>query len=203
MHAAAVEIGAGLAAQEDLLVGADDHAAVPVDVVLEPVLDAEPAQPLVLLLAFPRNAVGDDRLDLELDQHLGKRETADDETGAAGKDAAKMPPDRVVDRLAIGAVGDVQRDLADVFERRAGFLEQDLDVLHRLIGLRRRVAGADEVMVEVEAGLAAQEDAVAGAHRHAHLVRAAFPDALGIVVAAQSRMGHDASLGPALSARRR
>src|SRR5262249_33121777 len=55
---AALEIRAGLAAKEDLLIGADDHAAVPVDIVLEPVLDAEPAQPLVLLLALPRDAVG-------------------------------------------------------------------------------------------------------------------------------------------------
>src|SRR5436190_11733076 len=64
------------------------------------------------LPAIPRLfAVRDHRVDVDLDQHLGQREAAHDEAGAAGMDALQMPADDVVDRLAVAAVHDVGGDL--------------------------------------------------------------------------------------------
>src|SRR5216683_1451450 len=147
----------------DLLGAAHDHRAVPVDALAEPVPYVELAQAVMRHGgASSRLVGGDDGLDIDLDQHLGQGKAVDDETGAAGKDAFEMSPDDVVDRLAIGAVGDIGGDLADISHLGAGLLEKNPDVLHRLISLRRRIALADEFIVEVEAGLAAQEDDVSG-----------------------------------------
>ncbi len=78
--------------------------------------------------------------------------------------------DHLIDRLAIGAIGNVDRDLDDILELRSGLLEQDLGAIHRVLGLRRGIADADDLAVEVHGGLAAQVDRVAGAHRHADVV---------------------------------
>ena len=53
---------------------------------------------------------------------------------------------------------------------RAGFFQQDANVLHRLLCLCGGVAEADKLAIEREAGLTAQEHEVPGAHGHAHLV---------------------------------
>jgi len=52
----------------------------------------------------------------------------------------------------------------------ARFLQQLLDVLHRLLGLLLRIAQADQVALEIGADLAAHIDGVAGAHGLAQVV---------------------------------
>ncbi|KAG0762858.1 hypothetical protein G6F22_018548 [Rhizopus arrhizus] len=67
-----------------------------------------------------------------------------------------------IDRLAITGIDDVDRDLADVLQFAAGFLEQHVDVLHRLLRLAGGIADADALgRVQVLADLPAQEDGTA------------------------------------------
>ncbi len=110
--------------------------------------------------------VGDDDVDVELDEHVRHRQAGDDEAGAARGDAAQVAGDGVVDRLAVRSVEQIGRHLADVLERPARLLDQDLQVLHRLVGLRGRVALAVELAVEVDAGEAGDEDAASGCSDH-------------------------------------
>jgi len=78
-----------------------------------------------------------------------------------------MPANRLVDRFAMTAMQDVDRYLADIIERGAGFFQQRRDVLHRLVGLGAGIAISDEFAAKACTGLAAQVSAVAGAHRFA------------------------------------
>src|SRR5712692_5385610 len=75
-----------------------------------------------------------DGLDIDLYEHLRQGETVDDQARAAGEDSLQVAPDHSVDGFAIGAIGDVGRDLADMLHLGAGLLEQHLHVLHGLIG---------------------------------------------------------------------
>src|SRR5262249_15419865 len=118
----------------------------------------------------PRFILGDDRLDINLHHPFRPRQALHDEAGRAGIDALQPLADLLIDRLAIGAVRDVDRNLADMRELAAGFLQQLLDVAHRLLGLLPRIADADHVAPEVLPDLPAQKDVVAGAHGHAEVV---------------------------------
>ena len=117
-----------------------------------------------------RLVVGDDGVDVDLHHHLGARERLDHEAGGDRKDALEVAADDPVDVLAVARVGEVDGDLADVLELAAGLLEELLDAFHGVVGLGGRVADADHLAVEGEAGLAAHEDVVAGAHHHAEVV---------------------------------
>ncbi|KAG0924697.1 hypothetical protein G6F31_019022 [Rhizopus arrhizus] len=67
-----------------------------------------------------------------------------------------------IDRLAITGIDDVDRDLAAGLQFAAGFLEQHVDVLHRLLRLAGGIADADALgRVQVLADLPAQEDGTA------------------------------------------
>src|SRR5262245_24173436 len=91
----------------------------------------------------------------------------DHESGRDRKHAFEMLADHTIDGFAIAWVDDVYRDLANVLERRARFLEQQLDVLHGLVGLSRHVADANALRsLEVLADLAAHEDHRAARNHH-------------------------------------
>jgi hypothetical protein len=110
------------------------------------------------------------RLDVDLHHPFRPRQPVHDEAGRAGIDAFQPLANGAVDRLAIGAIGDVHGDLADMLEAASRLLEQLLHLLHRLIRLGGRIADADHAAVERLADLTAQEDAVAGPDRHAEIV---------------------------------
>ena len=176
-HGPAVELGPGLAAQEDLVAGVDQPAGIAIDVGLaEPVSGIE--QPV-----FPvRAGLGYHRLQIDLDLHLGQRQALDDQSRADGVVAAQVLGHRPVDRYPVGGVGQVGGDHGDVVEARPRLLQQHPGVLHRLVGLGRGVGRIAHLLVEVESGLAAQEDAVPRPDGHAHVVvvAAAGVDVTGV-----------------------
>ena len=61
----------------------------------------------------------DHRVGVDLDQDLRVGESVDDEAGAAGVHTLEMPAGRLVDRFAMAAMQDVDRELADVIDRGA------------------------------------------------------------------------------------
>ena len=117
-----------------------------------------------------RAGVGDHRLQIELNLELRHREALDDEPGTDRVVAAKVVGHRPVNRHPPRRIGEIGGDHGDVVEARPRLLEQRLRVLHRLVGLSRRIGRVAEPVVEVEAGLPAQVDAVSGPHGHAHVV---------------------------------
>ena len=180
MHGPAVELGSGLAAQEDLVAGVDQPAGIAVDVGLaEPVTGAE--QPVLPV----RASLGYHRLQIDLDLHLGQRQALDDQSRADGVVAAQVLGHRPVDRYPVGWIGEVGGNHGDVVEARPGLLQQHPGVLHRLVCLGRRVGRVAHPLREVESGLAAQEDAVPRPDGHAHVVvvAAAGVDVAGVELA--------------------
>ena len=88
-------------------------------------------------------------------------------------DAAEVPADHRIDRAAIGAVADVDGDLADLVHAGACLAQQRRQIGQREIGLCRGVLGPasgsrHEAAVQRRAGLAAHEQlGLAGGHHRA------------------------------------
>src|SRR6266436_2529942 len=87
--------------------------------------------------------VGNDGHGVDFNEPLRPPQRRHDEAGGDRKHALQMFADRAVNRLAVTRIGDIDRDLADVFELGACFLQQGLDVCHGLFGLAGRVADRD------------------------------------------------------------
>src|SRR5262249_37704017 len=91
--------------------------------------------------------------------------------GRAVVDTLEMAVDGGVDRGAVAHVGDVDDQLADVLQRAARLLDQDADVAAGPVGPRAGIARADEVALEILAGLALEEDIVAAGADRARVER--------------------------------
>src|ERR1700733_8072109 len=70
---------------------------------------------------------------VDLDQPFRPRQRRHDDPGRDRKDALQVLPDLAIDRLAIAWIGDVDGDLADVLEARAGLFQEHFYVGHRPI----------------------------------------------------------------------
>src|SRR5216683_4194531 len=143
--------------------------------------------------------VGNDGRGVDFDEPFRPRQRRHDETGRDRMDTLQMFSDLAVDRFAVTRVGDVNRDLADVFNLRAGFLEQGLYVRHGSFGLAGRVADRNaRRRVEILSDLTAHEyKAALGDHGLAQIVVEAL---LGIgvlgVELANPSVSHRASRWP-------
>src|SRR5690242_16824116 len=73
-----------------------------------------------------------DGVHVDLDENAGTRKPIHDQPGPHRKDTLKGLSYHLIDRLPIGAIGDIDGDLTDIVETASGFLEQSLDVLHGL-----------------------------------------------------------------------
>src|SRR3954467_8675032 len=104
---------------------------------------------MVASVRYHRNGV-------DLDHPFRSGESRNDEAGRHRKDALKVLAHGAIDGLTIARIADVDRHLADMLEASASFLHKHGDVLHRPLGLGRRVADADALAcVEVLAYLSA------------------------------------------------
>src|ERR1700761_4515162 len=92
---------------------------------------------------MPSPLVGNDGGHIDLDQPFRACQRRDDDAGRDRKDALQMLADGAVDRFAIARIGDVDGDLADIAELRAGLAQEHADVLHRLFGLPHGIADCD------------------------------------------------------------
>ena len=115
-------------------------------------------------------ACGNHRLDIDFHLQFRECQPLDDQSGADRVVAAQVVGDCLVDRYPVGRVGQIGGDHGDVVETGARLLQQHSGVLHRLVGLDRRIGRIAKPLVEVESGLASKEDAVARPNRHAHVV---------------------------------
>jgi len=85
--------------------------------------------------------------------------------------ALHPPAEHLVDRLAVADVRHVHVAGRDVGELRAALAQQQLDVVHHLLGLAGRVADRDRrTGVEILRHLAAQVDGAPGDHRLTEVV---------------------------------
>ncbi len=125
---------------------------------------------------------GDDRGDVDLDDHLRERQRADADQGVHRElDAAPGFADALAHGDAVAQVGDVGRDLDDVGERRAVMRQHALDLVVGVFALLEEIA--------VVADVAALAVLVFGAD-------AGEIDELGVAdVRHRHRLGEDA-LGP-------
>ncbi len=94
-----------------------------------------------------------DRVDIDLHLHLGHGEPFDDEARGHGRNAFEIAPNHVIHGHTIGAIRNIRRHFAHVLEARSGLFKQLLDVLHGLFGLRGRILGGHQGLVEIESGL--------------------------------------------------
>ena len=164
VHGPAVEVGAGLTPQEDLVAGVHQPAGVAIDLSLaEPVPGVH--HPVLAVRAGLRNH----RLQIDLDLHVRQRQSLDHQPGAHRVIAAQVLRDPPAGRHPEGGIAEVGGDHGDVVEARSRLLQQHPGVLHRLIGLAGGVGRGPHVLIEVEAGLAPQEDPAARLHGHAHV----------------------------------
>src|SRR5262245_19176168 len=103
--------------------------------------------------------VRDDGGGIDLDQPFRPRQRRHHDAGRDREDALQMLSDRAINRFAIAWISDVDGDLADVLNARAGLLQQRFDVPHRLVGLARGIAYGDACRgVEILPNLPANED---------------------------------------------
>src|SRR5262249_23478265 len=90
-----------------------------------------------------RASIRKDGNGIHLDQPFGPGQRRDDDAGRDWKDTLEMLTDHPIDSLSIARIDDIDRDLANVLERRTRLLEQRLNVSHGLVGLSRSVADTD------------------------------------------------------------
>ena len=164
VHGPAVEVGAGLAAQEDLVAGVYQPAGVAIDLSL-----AEPVPGVHHTVLAVRAGLRNHRLQVDLDLHVRQRQSLDHQPGAHRVIPAQVFRDLPAGRHPEGGIGEVGGDHGDVVEARPRLLQQHPGILHRLVGLGRGVGPAPHLLIEVEAGLAPQEDPAARLHGHAHV----------------------------------
>src|SRR4051812_28298824 len=95
---------------------------------------------------------------IDFDHPFRSGESRDYQPGRDREDTFQVLAHGSVYGLPVAWVGDVDGHLADVLEATARFLHEHGDVLHRPLGLGRRVADADALTrVEVLAHLSAQK----------------------------------------------
>src|SRR5262249_3972117 len=114
----------------------------------------------------PRSVLHDG-VHVDLDENAGTRKPIYDQPGPHRKDTLEGLAHHLIDRLSIGAIGDIDGDFTYIVEAAAGFLEQGLDVLHGRGRLSGSIAIANELAVQGTSGLAPQIDTIASAYGHA------------------------------------
>src|SRR5450830_1577948 len=113
------------------------------------------APTIINQLCSIRNHCG--RVDLHQIFRTCKRRHHD--TGRYRKHTFEPATDHAIHIFAIAWIGDINRHLADVLQLAAGFLEQHVDVIHRLLGLAFDVTDADAFGgIQILPDLTAQED---------------------------------------------
>ena len=127
-----------------------------------------------------------ERMRVDLEHDLRPGEGLDDDARRNWVDIAEMLADHRIDGGAIGAVGNVDGDFADVIEAGARFLEQGGEVAQGEVGLRRGIlrtaARSDGPAVECRAGLAANEQLAGPRRDHRALPGEVLAVPIGIVV---------------------
>src|SRR5262249_52965445 len=140
------------------------HTRISINRLIEPVARVKETQASVC------SNVRDYRLDVDLHLQLGHGESFDNKSRRHGRYPFEETADRVVDGDAIGPIGNIGRDFADVLEARSGFLEQLRDVAHGLSGLGGSILRGYQAVVQIQAGLATYEEAVASLDHHTHVI---------------------------------
>ena len=106
----------------------------------------------------------DDRIGLDLDQHVRVDERRDLDHRRRRTDRSEDLAMRSADRFPLGDVGDVHARAHDVADRRAGLVQRAHDVGERLASLRVGVANADDLAVAPRGGRAGDVHGVADAN---------------------------------------
>jgi len=120
--------------------------------------------------------------DVDLHQPFGTRQGGHHHPGRNRIDPLQPAADDLVNRLPVARIGQIDGDLADVLEPRAGFRQQHRHIAHGLFGLAGGIADRHaERGVEVLTDLAAHEHH--GAARHDHLTQVVIERLVGVGLA--------------------